>query len=81
MTIERRGERVFEGSASIGQMARSFDDLIAWLGREASFPHGVILLTGTGIVPPDDFTVQPADLVIIEATGIGRLTNVVEVRG
>jgi 2-dehydro-3-deoxy-D-arabinonate dehydratase len=59
-------------------MARSFADLITWLGRDNSFPHGVILLTGTGIVPPDDFTLHPGDVIHIDATGIGRLTNVVE---
>jgi 2-dehydro-3-deoxy-D-arabinonate dehydratase len=78
LSIIRRGEPVFEGQTSVAQMARSFADLIGWLGRENSFPHGVILLTGTGIVPPDDFTLQPGDLINIDATGIGRLTNVVE---
>jgi 2-dehydro-3-deoxy-D-arabinonate dehydratase len=78
LTIDRRGERVFEGQTSVGQMARTFDDLIQWLGRECTFPHGAILLTGTGIVPPDDFTLKPGDVVNIDATGIGRLTNIVE---
>jgi 2-dehydro-3-deoxy-D-arabinonate dehydratase len=78
MIIERRGDRVFEGSTTLEQMARSFDDLIAWLGRENSFPHGVILLTGTGIVPPDEFALAAGDRVTIEITGIGRLTNLVE---
>ncbi len=81
MSIVRQGERVFEGSTGIAQMARSFEDLIGWLGRDNSFPHGVILLTGTGIVPPDDFTLKPGDLIHIDATGIGRLTNVVEQAG
>jgi 2-dehydro-3-deoxy-D-arabinonate dehydratase len=78
LIIERSGKRVFEGASSIAQMARSFADLISWLGRDNSFPHGVILLTGTGIVPPDDFTLHPGDVIHIDATGIGRLTNVVE---
>jgi 2-dehydro-3-deoxy-D-arabinonate dehydratase len=78
MTIDRRGERVFEGSTSVGQMARTFDDLIQWLGRDNSFPNGVILLTGTGIVPPDNFSLAPGDVINIDATGIGRLTNIVE---
>jgi 2-dehydro-3-deoxy-D-arabinonate dehydratase len=59
-------------------MARSFKDLISWLGRDNSFPHGVILLTGTGIVPPDDFTLHSGDVIHIDASGIGRLTNIVE---
>jgi 2-dehydro-3-deoxy-D-arabinonate dehydratase len=77
LTIERRGNKVFEGSTSVEKMARSFDDLANWLGRENSFPHGALLLTGTGIVPPDDFTLASGDLVHIEVTGIGRLTNLV----
>ncbi len=78
MSIMRQGERVFEGSTSVAHMARSFEDLIDWLGRDNSFPHGVILLTGTGIVPPDDFSLRPGDVINIDATGIGRLTNSVE---
>jgi 2-dehydro-3-deoxy-D-arabinonate dehydratase len=75
--VERGGRVAFEGSTSLAQMARPLEDLIAWLGRDNSFPHGVILLTGTGIVPPDDFALAPDDLVSIDITGIGRLTNVV----
>jgi 2-dehydro-3-deoxy-D-arabinonate dehydratase len=78
LAIERRGQRVFEGSTNISQMARSFEDLIGWLARENTFPHGVVLLTGTGIVPPDDFTLAAGDVIHIDATGIGRLTNIVE---
>ncbi|MFW6170818.1 MAG: fumarylacetoacetate hydrolase family protein [Planctomycetota bacterium] len=71
-----RGHGVaFEGSTSVGQMARSFDNLISWLGRECSFPHGVFLLTGTGIVPPPEFTLQNHDAVEIMISGIGTLTN------
>jgi 2-dehydro-3-deoxy-D-arabinonate dehydratase len=76
--IERGGRSVFEGTTSLAQMARPPEDLVAWLGRDNSFPNGVILLTGTGIVPPDDFTLAPDDLVSIEISGIGRLTNMVE---
>jgi 2-dehydro-3-deoxy-D-arabinonate dehydratase len=80
MQIERAGKTVFDGSTSIDKMARTFKDLIAWLGKETSFPSGVILLTGTGIVPPDDFTLAVADVVHIDIAGIGRLTNLVEQR-
>ena len=80
MTIERRGETVFDGSTKLSAMKRTFADLVHWLGLENSFPHGAILLTGTGIVPPDDFTLAAGDLVSIDATGIGRLTNFVEQR-
>ena len=78
LTIERFGTTVFEGDTGLDRMARTFDDLIGWLGRDNSFPNGVILLTGTGIVPPDDFTLEEGDRVSIEASHIGRLTNIVE---
>ena len=56
-------------------MARTLEGLVDWLGRENHFPHGVLLLTGTGIVPPDDFTLAPGDVVDITITGIGTLSN------
>ncbi|HKD37208.1 MAG TPA: fumarylacetoacetate hydrolase family protein, partial [Pirellulales bacterium] len=72
----RRGEAVaFEGKTSVGQMARSFDDLIGWLGRDNSFPNGAVLLTGTGIVPASDFTLHSGDIVEIAIDGIGTLSN------
>jgi 2-dehydro-3-deoxy-D-arabinonate dehydratase len=56
--------------------------LIEWLGRDNHFPGGLILLTGTGIVPPDDFSLQAGDLVRITIDGIGTLENpVVQGRG
>jgi 2-dehydro-3-deoxy-D-arabinonate dehydratase len=78
LTIERRNSKVFEGGTSIAQMNRRLEDLVQWLGRDNSFPHGAVLLTGTGIVPPDDFTLMPNDLVHIDISGIGRLSNLVE---
>lgn len=78
LTITRRGQLAFEGVTSLAQMVRSFEDLIGWLRRDNSFPHGVILLTGTGIVPPDDFSLRAEDHIHIEVAGIGRLSNVVE---
>lgn len=78
LTIERFGQTVFEGETSLGQMKRTPEELIQWLARDNAFPHGVILLTGTGIVPPDDFTLEADDRVSIEIAGIGRLTNIVE---
>jgi 2-dehydro-3-deoxy-D-arabinonate dehydratase len=77
LTITRGGATAFDGSTTLAAMARSFEDLVAWLGRDNTFPEGVILLTGTGIVPPDDFTLASGDEVAIEVTGIGRLVNVV----
>jgi 2-dehydro-3-deoxy-D-arabinonate dehydratase len=78
LTIERGGTRVFEGSTSLAQMKRTLPDLVAWLGKETSFPHGAVLLTGTGVVPPDDFTLAAGDRISIDISGIGRLTNEVE---
>ena len=61
-------------------MARRLEDLIDWLGRDNRFPDGVILLTGTGIVPPDDFSLEAGDPVSITIDGLGTLTNPVEPR-
>jgi 2-dehydro-3-deoxy-D-arabinonate dehydratase len=80
LTIVRSGQSVFEGATTVAAMARPFDDLIAWLGKEISFPHGAVLLTGTGIVPPDDFTLAAGDVVRISITGIGELSNPVATR-
>lgn len=78
LTIQRGGKPVFEGATPLTKMARTFDDLISWLGRENSFPDGVMLLTGTGIVPPDDFSLAAGDQVAIDITAIGQLSNPVE---
>ncbi|MEX2287195.1 MAG: fumarylacetoacetate hydrolase family protein [Planctomycetaceae bacterium] len=75
VSITRRREVVFRGETNVGQMVRSFDDLIGWLTRENEFPQGVILLTGTGVIPPDEFTLKHGDSVSIEISGIGTLTN------
>ncbi len=75
LTVRRGGKPAFQGETSIEQMARTFEDLIGWLGRDNSFPHGVFLLTGTGIVPKDDFTLEPGDVVEITIDGIGTLSN------
>jgi 2-dehydro-3-deoxy-D-arabinonate dehydratase len=75
LRIEREGATVFEASTSTSRMARRFDELIDWLGRDNVFPTGVFLLTGTGIVPPDDFTLRAGDLVHIWIEGIGTLSN------
>jgi 2-dehydro-3-deoxy-D-arabinonate dehydratase len=77
LIIERGGGKVFDSSTSLSRMARTFEDLVQWLGKETSFPNGAILLTGTGIVPPDDFSLAPGDSIHIDISGIGRLTNVV----
>jgi len=75
LEIDRAGKRAFEGTTNLGQMARTPEDLVGWLTRETSFPHGIILLTGTGIVPPDDFTLASGDDIRISIDGIGTLAN------
>ena len=70
---------VFDGSTTLAAMKRTFEDLVSWLGRDNSFPHGAVLLTGTGVVPPDEFTLQAGDVVTIAIDGIGELTNPVVV--
>jgi 2-dehydro-3-deoxy-D-arabinonate dehydratase len=80
LTIERGGKAVFDGATKVSAMKRTFQELIDWLGKETSFPNGAILLTGTGVVPPDDFTLAAGDVVHIDITGIGRLTNPVATR-
>jgi 2-dehydro-3-deoxy-D-arabinonate dehydratase len=75
LTIERAGSAVFEGSTGVDQMHRSFEDLIGFLFREQEFPEGVLLMTGTGVVPANDFTLQADDIVNIKIDGIGTLTN------
>jgi 2-dehydro-3-deoxy-D-arabinonate dehydratase len=66
---------MFRGATSLGQLNRTLETLADWLFRENEFPQGVFLLTGTGIVPPDDFTLQAGDLISMAVTGIGTLRN------
>ncbi|MBI1325560.1 2-hydroxyhepta-2,4-diene-1,7-dioate isomerase [bacterium] len=73
--IVRDGATLVHESTSLDQMKREFTELAHWLGRDATFPTGVLLMTGTGIVPPDDFSLIAGDLVHISISGIGKLTN------
>ena len=79
IAIDRDGRNVFAGETSVGQIKRRFDELAEFLIRSQVFPHGAILLTGTGIVPPDGFTLNEGDVVRIEVSGIGVLQNTVTV--
>jgi 2-dehydro-3-deoxy-D-arabinonate dehydratase len=79
LAIRRNGESVFAGETSVGQIKRRFEELAGYLFRSQAFPHGAVLLTGTGIVPPETFTLQERDVVEIEITGIGLLRNPVMV--
>ncbi|PHN08343.1 fumarylacetoacetate hydrolase family protein [Flavilitoribacter nigricans] len=80
LEIKRQRELVFTGQTDLSQLKRKPDDLVEYLCRETSFPYGVFLMTGTGIVPGSDFTLQPGDEVTIAIDGIGSLTNTVEKR-
>lgn len=73
--IGRGGQSVFIGETSIDNIKRSFSELLDYLGRSQSFPHGAMLLTGTGVVPDDDFTLDEKDVVSIHISGIGTLCN------
>lgn len=75
MTILRKGRTLYEGTTHIGLMNKSFEQLIAYLFQANSFPCGCFLMTGTGIVPPDDITLQTKDEVHLSIPPLGTLIN------
>jgi 2-dehydro-3-deoxy-D-arabinonate dehydratase len=75
LQILRAGAQVFTGHTTLEQLRRTPASLVEFLFREASFPQGCFLFTGTGIVPPDDFTLAASDEIRIGITGIGVLVN------
>jgi 2-dehydro-3-deoxy-D-arabinonate dehydratase len=75
--IRRSGAEVFSGSTTLKEMKRRPQELVEHLYRNNSFPHGCFLLTGTGIVPPDSFTLKPGDEIRITIPPIGMLSNLV----
>lgn len=75
LAIRRQGRIVFRGATTLAKLKRSPQSLAKWLFRECTFPHGCFLMTGTGIVPPDDFSLRPRDVVRIAMTGLGVLVN------
>lgn len=77
LTISREGAIAFQGATSLSQMKREFPELAEYLFRDNSFPNGCYLLTGTGIIPPADFTLHSGDHVRIEITHLGALENIV----
>ena len=77
LEIVRKREVVFSGEISINRMKRKHQELADYLFRETSFPFGVYLMTGTGIVPPDHFTLDVNDEIRISIDGIGTLVNTV----
>ena len=80
MSIERNLEIVFSGNISINQMKRKHEELIGYLFMEMDFPQGVYLMTGTCLVPPNDFTLAVGDLVHMSIDGIGSLRNKVAIK-
>jgi len=75
MTISRGNDEAFCGAIGVDQMKRSRRDLVSYLYMECTFPHGALLMTGTGIVPPNDFTLRKGDRIEIGIDGIGQLIN------
>jgi len=79
LEIHRGGAIVFAGDTRVDQIKRAFGELVEYLFRSQSFPHGAMLLTGAGIVPPDSFTLADGDRVRIAISGVGTLENSVRV--
>jgi len=73
--ILRDGRSAFDGSTTLAELKRDPKELASWLYRDNSFPDGAYLMTGTGIVPADDFTLAHGDLIRITIDGIGTLEN------
>lgn len=79
VTITRGGTDVFQGDTAVGQIKRTFADLTDYLFRSQEFPNGAYLFTGTGVIPPDAFTLAEGDVVRISIGEIGTLENTVVV--
>jgi 2-dehydro-3-deoxy-D-arabinonate dehydratase len=77
LVISRDNKNVFEGSISINQIKRTFTELTGFLYRESTFPNGSFLMTGTGIVPGNEFTLRSGDQISITIEPIGTLVNTV----
>ncbi len=75
LTIKRAGKNVFDKNIGIDQIKRKLVDIVEYLYRECTFPYGSLLMTGTGIIPSSDFTLEINDEVIISIDGIGTLIN------
>jgi 2-dehydro-3-deoxy-D-arabinonate dehydratase len=75
MRIERDGARHWDGTTSMREFARRLEDLVGYLFREDTFPDGVILSTGTALVPENPYTLEAGDTVEIEIDSLGILRN------
>jgi 2-dehydro-3-deoxy-D-arabinonate dehydratase len=77
ININRDKEKIFEGSVGINQMKRTVEELVSFVYRECSFPNGCLIMTGTGVVPENDFTLMSGDEINISIDNIGTLSNTV----
>lgn len=77
LAIARKGSTVFTGSITIDQMKRTVEELVSYVYKECSFPHGCLIMTGTGIVPGHNFTLLQGDEIAISIEPIGTLVNTV----
>ena len=77
LSIRRGGDEVFTGKTTLKELKRSPESLVTYLFRDNDFPLGCFLMTGTGIVPPDAFTLQSGDTIVIDIEAVGTLTNTV----
>ena len=75
LQIKRDQNTVVEASIAISQIKRAFNELVSFVYRECSFPHGCLIMTGTGIVPENDFTLKSGDEIRISIDRIGTLVN------
>jgi 2-dehydro-3-deoxy-D-arabinonate dehydratase len=78
LEIKRNNTTVFKDSIAISQMKRTLEELVSFVYRECSFPDGCLIMTGTGIVPPNNFTLQSGDEIKISIDNIGTLLNTVQ---
>ncbi len=78
LAVRRGGRPIIEDGTSLAKMKRKPEELVEFLFRDNAHPHGCLLMTGTGVVPPDDFSLQRGDEVEITIDGIGTLVNEME---
>ncbi len=78
VAVRRGADTVFRGETGVAQIKRGFDELAGFLFRDNEFPHGALLMTGTGVVPGPDFTLASGDTITITVDGAGTLENRVE---
>ena len=78
LQIKRAGKEMYADATAINKMKRGHTELVGFLFRECSFPYGCFLMTGTCLVPPNNFTLNSGDEIIIQIDGIGELKNFVE---